>query len=150
MRTWLMLTYKVPRQPSALRVSIWRKLRKLGAVLVHDAVWVLPDTPAAEHNLQWLAAEIREMGAEASVWRSQQVMEGGDGAIIKRFTQASDDAYRLILRDLESARADRAALSRRYQQALATDYFDSALGQRVRRKLVGKPRKTAKRNGARR
>jgi hypothetical protein len=32
--------------------------------------------------------------------------------------------------------ADLAALARRYQQARAADYFDSALGQRVREALL--------------
>src|SRR5215213_12001994 len=42
---WLLLIYTVPREPSANRVSIWRKLRRLGAILLHDAVWVLPRSP---------------------------------------------------------------------------------------------------------
>ena len=44
-RMWLLLAYKVPRDPSAARVYVWRKLKKLGAVALQDAVWVLPSTP---------------------------------------------------------------------------------------------------------
>ena len=42
---WLLLSYKVPREPTANRVSVWRKLKKLGAVSLQDSVWVLPATP---------------------------------------------------------------------------------------------------------
>jgi len=36
MSTWLLLHYKLPTKPSALRVYTWRKLRRLGAILLHD------------------------------------------------------------------------------------------------------------------
>jgi len=44
-RTWVVLVYKIPREPAAGRVSVWRKLKRLGALLLHDAVWLLPETP---------------------------------------------------------------------------------------------------------
>jgi hypothetical protein len=59
------LHYKIPRKPSSQRVFVWRKLKRLGAVLEHDAVWVLPATPRAREHFQWLAAEISEGGGEA-------------------------------------------------------------------------------------
>jgi len=61
MITWLLLHYRLPAQPSALRVYIWRKLKRLSAILLNDAVWVLPDTPRTAEHFQWLAAEIQEM-----------------------------------------------------------------------------------------
>ena len=42
MNDWLLLIYKVPPNPTANRVYVWRKLKQLGALLLHDAVWVLP------------------------------------------------------------------------------------------------------------
>jgi len=62
MTDWLLLHYKLPTKPSALRVYTWRKLKRLGAVLLHDAVWVLPDLPRTAEQVQWLTAEIEEMG----------------------------------------------------------------------------------------
>jgi hypothetical protein len=37
-RNWILLVYKIPNEPSAGRVFVWRKLKKLGAILLHDAV----------------------------------------------------------------------------------------------------------------
>ena len=45
MQTWVLLHYKIPREPTAPRVYVWRKLKRLGAILLQDAVWVLPATP---------------------------------------------------------------------------------------------------------
>jgi hypothetical protein len=43
-RLWVLLVYKVPREPTSSRAYVWRKLKRLGALLIHDAVWVLPAT----------------------------------------------------------------------------------------------------------
>ena len=58
MQAWVLLHYKIPREPTAPRVSAWRKLKRLGAILLQDAVWVLPATPHTREDFQWLAAEI--------------------------------------------------------------------------------------------
>src|SRR5262245_48438516 len=54
-----MLVYKIPREPTAGRVYIWRKLRQLGAVLLQDAVWVLPANPRTQEQFQWLSTRLR-------------------------------------------------------------------------------------------
>lgn len=45
-QAWVLLIYTMPREPTAPRVAVWRKLKKLGALRLHDAAWVLPATPA--------------------------------------------------------------------------------------------------------
>jgi hypothetical protein len=135
-RTWLLLAYKVPRDPTAGRVYVWRKLKKLGAVALQDAVWVLPHTPQTLEQFRWLAAEIVEMDGEASVWESKQLLDGQDTALAKVFEQQADEAYRSVLTGLKRKKPDLAALSREYQQALARDYFRSGLGRKVRDSLI--------------
>ena len=77
-RDWLLFVYKVPSEPTARRVYVWRKLKRLGAVLLHDAVWLLPITGYTREQLQWLAAEINEMGGEALLWESHLLSPGLD------------------------------------------------------------------------
>ena len=55
---WLLLAYKIPREPSASRVYVWRKMKQLGAVLLQDAVWVLPESARTREQFQWLAADL--------------------------------------------------------------------------------------------
>jgi hypothetical protein len=117
-------------------VYVWRKLKRLGAILLHDAVWVLPDTPRTREQFQWLAAEIMEMGGEASLWESRLALGEPEGALVQQFTAQADAAYRAILKELDQDDSDLAALSRQYQQAAQGDYFQSPLGRRVREALV--------------
>lgn len=134
-RTWMLLVYKVPNEPSAARVYVWRKLKKLAAVLIHDSVWVLPATPQTREHFQWLATEIDEMKGEATVWESRLVM-GDEDQLVEQFNDAIDQTYREILREIKMKDADLAALSRRYQQARVQDYFDSEIGRQVRESLI--------------
>ena len=133
---WLLLVYTVPREPSANRVSVWRKLKRLGALLLHDAVWVLPSTPRTAEQLQWLASDIRDLGGEALVWRGLLCLDGQDRALEEQFLARVDALYAEILAALAQPEPDLALLSRRYQQARAQDFFNSPLGQRAREALL--------------
>jgi len=134
--SWVLLVYKVPREPTALRATVWRRLKRLGALLLHDAVWVLPATPWTREQFQWLAVEIGELGGEVQLWESRVVLNGQEEALVQQFLEKVETIYRDILADLEQEDADLVALSRKYQQARAQDYFQSALGTQVRDRLL--------------
>src|SRR5688500_10749440 len=97
---WLLLLYKIPPEPSARRVYIWRKLKRLGALLLHDGVWVLPATARTQEQFQWLAAEIGELGGEATVWESHALLPGQATVLIAQFTAQVDATYAEILAEL--------------------------------------------------
>jgi hypothetical protein len=137
MTTWLLLIYKVPNEPSARRVYVWRKLKALGALLLQDSAWVLPATTRTREKLQWLATEIKDMdGGEAMLWEAQQVFTGQDDNLVERFTEQVNVTYRQILAQLEQDDADLTLLSKQYQQAKLQDHFHSELGEQVRLALV--------------
>lgn len=129
------MQHRVPTEPSAGRVSVWRKMKRLGGMLLQDAVWVIPATPWTCEQLQWLAAEIVELGGEARVWEAQ-VAIGEEETLVSQFQTQVDSAYAEILMALDREDADRATLARRYQQVRTIDYFHSALGERVRETLL--------------
>jgi hypothetical protein len=136
MTTWVLLIYKVPREPSARRVYVWRKLKQLGAVALQDAIWILPSTPWTREQFQWLAAEIGELGGEAWFWEGQLLPPSQDAALIAQFGAQIAGLYREILAALTAPDPDLPALARRFQQAQAQDYFTSALREEVRAALL--------------
>lgn len=138
MATWLLLHYKLPNKPSALRVYIWRKLKRLGAILLHEAIWVLPENPRTLEQVQWLTAEIQEMGGYAYNWRATTVLNEQDQAITQQFTEQVDAVYSDLLKRLEKPRANLQEISQLYQETAAKDFFHSELGIRVREKLTSK------------
>jgi hypothetical protein len=135
----VLLLYRVPPKPTAGRVAVWRKLKRLGAILLHDSAWVLPATPRTQEQLQWLVGEIGELGGEAMLWEGAPCLDGQDERLVEQFTTQVDELYREIEQALSGPEADLAALSRRYQQARQQDYFHSELGERVRAALLKEP-----------
>ncbi len=133
---WVLLVYKIPREPTASRAQVWRKLKRLGALLLHDAVWVLPATPWTREQFQWLAVEIGELEGEAYLWESHLLLNGQADALVQQFQARVDSAYQDILHELELGDADLVALSRTYQQVRAQDYFHSEVGIQVRERLM--------------
>jgi hypothetical protein len=134
---WLLLIYKVPNEPSAKRVYVWRKLKSLGAILVQDSAWVLPANPRTREKMQWLATEIKDIeGGIATLWEAEMVFTGKDADLVQQFTAQVDASYTEILTHLEQGDSDLAALSKQYQQASLQDYFHSPLGERVRELLM--------------
>lgn len=135
-RAWLLLAYKVPRKPTAGRVYIWRKLKKLGALALQDAVWVLPSTPQTLEHFRWLSAEIVELNGEASLWESKQLLDGQDRQMARQFEEQVKPMYAAILKALRKKNADLTVLSSQYQQVQSLDYMKSALGEKVRSALI--------------
>jgi hypothetical protein len=138
MENWLLLHYKLPPEPSALRVHVWRRLKRLGAVLFQDAVWVLPNTARTLEQFRWLAAEIVEMGGEAALWESQPALSNTYDGLVQQFREQADQAYGEILKQLGKRKPDLEALSRQYQQVRQRDYFHSQVGEEVRTVLLSK------------
>jgi hypothetical protein len=136
MNSWLLLDYKLPAQPSALRVYVWRKLKRLGAILLNDAVWVLPDTPRTAEHFQWLVAEIQEMKGDANVWRANLVLGLPEETLIEQFKKQVEGECKALLKKLAGKNPDLVRLSQEYQQMISKDYFRSEMGQQVKAKLL--------------
>jgi hypothetical protein len=134
--SWLLLVYRIPREPTAGRVYVWRKLKQLGAVAIQDAIWVLPHNARTQEQFQWLAAEVTELKGEAMLWEAQQLYATDEGGLRRQFIEPVETEYREILAALKRKNRNLADLSKRYQQAHARDYFASNLGQTVRDRLL--------------
>jgi len=59
--SWVLLIYKIPPHPTRLRLQIWRRLQRLGALYLQDAVCILPARPDLVENMQYVAETIAEM-----------------------------------------------------------------------------------------
>lgn len=87
------LSYQLPPEPTRLRLAIWRRLRRIGALLVHDSVWVLPVDGKTREAFEWLADEIEEQGGTALLWEAQSLDTSQDQWITGRFRTEADARY---------------------------------------------------------
>src|SRR5262247_4687884 len=70
---WILLIHQLPPHPTNLRVRIWRKLQRLGAVAIKNSVYVLPFNEKTHEDFQWLKQEIESSSGEAAVFRAGAV-----------------------------------------------------------------------------
>lgn len=136
-QAWVLLIYTMPREPTTPRVAVWRKLKKLGALRLHDAAWVLPATPAVLEHVRWLATEIQEGYGEALVWQATGDVSAQDAQLVRQFVEQAEVGYGALVSALQQPDADRAELARRYRQIRAIDYFHAPSGDEVRALLEG-------------
>jgi hypothetical protein len=95
-RKWILLIHQLPPKPTSLRVRIWRKLQKVGAVAIKNSVYVLPATEETHEHFQWLKQEIESAGGEASVFRAASVEGTTDDEIIAAFRKARDEEFAAV------------------------------------------------------
>ena len=100
-QTWLLLIHQLPPRPTNLRVRIWRKLQKLGAVAIKNSVYVLPANEKTNEDFQWLKQEIESSGGEVSVFRADSVEGATDEEIISAFREARDEEFKGITAQLD-------------------------------------------------
>jgi hypothetical protein len=108
--TWVALSYRLPREPSRLRLAVWRRLKRLGATVLHDAIWLLPSDAKTREALEWLADEIEERGGTAFIWEATSLGAAQDESIVARFRAEADERYATIA---ESAAGLRRLTTRR-------------------------------------
>lgn len=153
---WLILLYSLPASHAAERLSLWRQLKRLGAVSLKTSAYILPQRPEHEEALQWLAQKIRQDGGEASLLKSAQVETLSTQSVKDLFQDARRTDYEEILTAaaaLKGPRKNRAAgrldakvqkLRRQYLAVRRIDFFACPAAEQVRAALDELLPKTAR------
>jgi len=95
--TWLLLTYKVPPEPSAKRIALWRKLKGLGAVYLQNGVCLLPKTDRHIRQLKMLENDILENNGSCVILETIALDHTQQDRVVTRFKSDRDDAYEEII-----------------------------------------------------
>ena len=128
---WVLLAYRLPRDPSTPRSALWRKLRRLGAAQVLDGLAALPLDARNREQLEWLAEEVVEAGGEATIWVGELASAAQERELASRMAEAVAAEYRALIHDATAARAERTGprrrtlgrLRRELRRIRARDYF---------------------------
>jgi hypothetical protein len=146
---WLTLLLSLPATPSRHRVAAWRKLRRLGAVNLRGAAWLLPESAETTELLQWLTQEVQGVRGEATLLRVDAIETMSEAQVAELFHRARAAEYQAVMqgcRDLaaqldrqrsgrtsiEPLKARLAELKRELDRIASIDYLKSPLGARAR------------------
>ena len=98
---WILLIHQLPPKPTNLRVRVWRKLQKLGAVAIKNSVYVLPANEKTHEDFQWLKQEIESAGGDATVFQAASVEGATDDEIVAAFRKARDEEFAAVTAELD-------------------------------------------------
>jgi hypothetical protein len=101
---WVLLVYRLPREPSRHRVAVWRKLRDLGALYLKDGVAALPEDAVTREQLEWLQLRVREAGGEATLWEARPGTLAEEAELVEEFRSSREEAYRIIIAEAKRLR----------------------------------------------
>lgn len=146
---WILLAYRMPREPSTPRITVWRRLRRLGALQIGDGLVALPATPRTIEQLGWVANAVLDADGEATTWRAQLTSIKQEQQLIVLAREELAASYRQLEEESRSidASMDRRVI-KRIQAELARlierDYF-SAPGRDTAERAVSRLRDDAAR-----
>ena len=136
---WVLLVYRLPREPSRHRVAVWRKLRDLGALYLLDGVAALPEDAVTREQLEWLQLRVREVGGEATLWEARPGTVAEEAELVEAFRSSREEAYKAIIARAQRLRRKAqmgggqtlleqlGKLERQFRAERRRDYFRSPL-----------------------
>jgi hypothetical protein len=94
---WVLLAYRLPREPSTPRITLWRKLRRLGVAQLVDGLVALPADARTKEQLEWVADEVLDAGGEATVWLGRPASAADERRLATQMSEAVAEEYRAVI-----------------------------------------------------
>lgn len=141
---WVLLAYRIPREPSTPRITVWRRLRQLGAVQLGDGLAALPLDDETREQFDWLAQFVEDVEGEATVWIAEPTTARQHRDLAERLRSVVAADYRRVIDAADAARRGdpakrrRAALrlKRTLDRIKARDFFPPPERRRAERALA--------------
>lgn len=137
---WVLLCYRVPREPSAPRIAVWRKLKRLGVAQLGDGLAGLPADARTREQMEWIADEVAEAGGSAGVWLARPASAAQERELAAAMAAARAAEYQAVTAQAAAAhqgseQASTAALRRlraELRRITRRDYFPPPAREQAR------------------
>jgi hypothetical protein len=96
-REWVLLSYRMPREPSTPRIAVWRKLRRLGVAQISDGLVALPADARTREQLEWVAEDVSDGGGSASIWLARPATRAQEDQLAEVMAAARAAEYRAVI-----------------------------------------------------
>ncbi|HET7363902.1 MAG TPA: chromate resistance protein ChrB domain-containing protein [Burkholderiales bacterium] len=146
MGNWLVTVTQLPTEDPDVRMRMLRTLESLGAAVMREGVYVLPDTPANRRALDALADYIGKSAGNAQILRVEAASSAQQGLLERLFDRTA--RYEELIKTVKSLRvsfghADPSAIARVLQkqrrdfEAISVlDFFPSEARKRAEQALA--------------
>lgn len=125
---WVLLSYRVPREPSTPRIALWRRLRGLGVAKLGDGLVALPLDSRTREQFEWIAEEVEQAGGDASIWIGRPGSRRQERTLVATMREAIGEEYRGLIAlaavaEAAPSRRELGKLRRRLRKVRRRDYF---------------------------
>ncbi|MCL4543357.1 MAG: hypothetical protein M1118_01965 [Chloroflexi bacterium] len=154
---WTLLVYRVPSEPSNNRVSVWRDLKRLGALYLQQCVCVVPAFPQCEQGIEAVCTKIESLGGtynlfsvtEVSPEELDRLLAGFRALSTKEYAEIIEECQTKFVKEIEferfrenytyeeaeEIREDLEKIRRWCQRVEERDWFDAGLRSQVAEEL---------------
>src|ERR1700682_1047844 len=144
--TWLVTVVQLPLEDPAARMRVLRTLESLGAAVIREGVYLLPDTPANRQSLEALADYIGKSAGGAHVLQVSPMSSTQRETFTRLFGRAARDES--LIKTVESLRvgfghSDPSAIARvlhkqrrEFESITALDFFPTEARKRAQQALA--------------
>ncbi|SDN36035.1 hypothetical protein SAMN04488137_4163 [Fictibacillus solisalsi] len=145
-RMWYLFSYKVPVEPSTLRVRIWRNLKALGVLYIQQSVCLVPKVGDIGNKLAKLHTLIKDHGGESFMMEILKFSDYSEEELIKLFNKQRTKEYNdwlescryfgqemhrkannIVYLNIDESEMELMRLKRQLRKILKKDYFDHEL-----------------------
>jgi len=143
---WLVMIAQLPIDDPSSRMRVLRTLESLGAAVMREGVFLLPDTPANRQSLETLTDYIAKLTGSANLLQASAFAPAQHRALVRYFDRSA--RYENLIKIVESLRigfghSDPAAISRvmhkqrrDFESIAALDFFPSGARSRAEEALA--------------
>jgi hypothetical protein len=145
MAGWYVLIHQLPPDPPYLRAKVTRRLARIGALALKNAVYLLPRRDSCLEDLQWIAEEATASGGVAYIAAAEWVAGVTDEELRRRFSDERAADYGALAAEIREALPSRGAargpggrlaqLRQRLVEIAAIDWFGAPGRDEVERLL---------------
>ncbi|MCW6005960.1 chromate resistance protein [Micromonospora sp. CPCC 205371] len=100
---WVLLAYRVPREPSTPRIAIWRNLKRLGVAQLGDGLVGLPADARTRESLEWIADDVQAAGGTATVWLARPASVVHERELAAQMAAARAAEYETVTAQAQAA-----------------------------------------------
>jgi len=92
----VLLSYRMPREPSTPRIAVWRKLRRLGVAQISDGLVALPAGARTREQIEWVSEEVVDAGGTAAIWLARPATRAQEDQLAQTMAAARAAEYQAV------------------------------------------------------
>ena len=98
---WFLLTYRLPAERSSARVSVWREVRRSGALQWQQSVIAFPDSEPFARAVARIRAAVDEVGGSTLALRAEPLDAADEERLRSAWNEARAEEYSELVSECE-------------------------------------------------